>query len=138
MVILCADMGYRYTLFAENFQRLATGMGYTDTSGLGCGGVLIDPNVDGAHYVWRLPWPEKIIAELVSTDNPHGLITHSYLDLEALVLQEATFTFVSANLEWQSPFTGSNNTPTVAWTFWEASTVNLVVANLFRLQSLVN
>ena len=54
------------------------------------------------------------------------------------MLQEATFTFVSANLEWQAPFTVSDNMPTVAWTFQETSTVNTVVADLIRLQSLVN
>ena len=75
---------------------------------------------------------------LVSTDNPHGWITNSDLELAALVIQEVTFPFVSANPEWQAPFNRSNNTPTVSWTFWEASTVNLVVANLFRLRSLVN
>ena len=75
---------------------------------------------------------------LVSTDNPHGRITNSYLELAALVLQEATFTFVGANPEWRAPFTGSDNTPTVNWTFREASTVNPVIADLLRLRSLVN
>ena len=75
---------------------------------------------------------------LVSTDNPHGRMTNLDLELEALVLQEATFTFVIANPEWWDTFTGSDNTPTVAWTFWKASTANPVVADLIRLRSLVN
>ena len=84
---LCVDMGSRPTFVAQNSQRLATDVGYTDASGLGCGGVWIEPNKDGAHYVWRLPWPEDIMADLVSTDNSHGRITNSDIEFAALLLQ---------------------------------------------------
>ena len=60
-------------------------------------GVWIDPNEDGVNYAWRLPWPEDIRADLVSFDNPRGRITNSDLELAALVLQEATFPFVSTS-----------------------------------------
>ena len=90
-------MGSWPTLFAEILQRFDTDVGYANASGLGYGGVWIDPNEDGVHYVWRLSWPEDIMADLVSTDNTHGRITNYDLELAALVLQEATFTFVSAN-----------------------------------------
>ena len=53
---LCADMGSRPTYLAEIFQRLATDVGYTNTSGLGCGGLWIYPNEDGVHYVCHLTW----------------------------------------------------------------------------------
>ena len=43
-ISLCSDMGFRPTFFAGKFQRLATGVGYADASGLGCRGVWIDPN----------------------------------------------------------------------------------------------
>ena len=72
--------------------------------------------------------------DLVSPDNPHGRIINSDIELAALVLQEATFPFVSTNLEWWFPFIGSNNTPTVAWKFWYLSTVNHVVTDLICLQ----
>ena len=52
--------------------------------------------------------------DLASTDNPHGRITNYVLELAALVLQELTFTSVYDNPEWQGPFTGSDNIPTVA------------------------
>ena len=113
-------------------------MGYTKTSGLGYRGVWIDPNKDSVHYVWRLPWLEDIRADLISSDNPQGQITNSDLELAALVLQEAKFPFVSTNPTWQAPFTGSDNTPTVTWTFREAFTVNPVVSDLLRLRFLVN
>ena len=54
------------------------------------------------------------------------------------MLQEVVFTFVSANPEWKDPFTGSENTPTIAWMFQEAYTINTVVSDLLRLRYLVN
>ena len=78
------------------------------------------------------------MADLVSTKNTRGSIINSDLELEALVIQEATFPFVSANPEWRAPFTGSDNMPTVAWKLREASTLNLVVADLIHLRYLVN
>ena len=54
------------------------------------------------------------MADLVSTNNLHRHITNSGLELAALVLQEATFLFVSANPAWRAPFAKSDNTPTVA------------------------
>ena len=77
------------------------------------------------------------MVDLVSSNNNQGQITNSDLELAALVLQEAKFTFVSTYPTWQAPFTGSNNTSTVAWTFQEASIVKPVVADLFHLRSLV-
>ena len=135
---LCAEMDTRPTYLAEIVQRLPTDIGFTDASGLGGGGVWIDPNEDGVNYVWRLPWPADIRADLVSFENPRGRITNSDLELAALVLQEATFPFVSKDAAWRAPSTGSDNTPTVAWSFRESSTVNPVVADLLRIRSLVN
>ena len=110
---LCADIPTRPTYLAEIVQRLPTDIGFADASGLGAGGVWIDPNEDGLNYVWRLPCSEDIRADLVSFNNPQGRITNANLKLAALVLQEATFPFVCTSLAWCDPFTGSNNTPTV-------------------------
>ena len=57
------------------------------------------------------------MADLVCTNNPQGHITNSDLELAALVLQEETFPFVSTKPTWQAPFSRSNNTPTITWTF---------------------
>ena len=45
---------------------------------------------------------------------------------------------ICTNLTWWVPVLGSDNTPTVVWTFKEASTINLVKANLLRLYSILN
>ena len=119
-------------------QRLPTDISFTDASGLGAGGVWIDPSKDGRNYVWRLPWPDDIQTDLVSFDNLQGRITNSDLELAALVLQESTLPFICPSPAWRAPFTGSDNTPTVAWSFQESLTINLVVAYLFRIWALVN
>ena len=80
-------MSSRTNFFAEIVQCFVTEVGYADASDLGCGGVWIDPNEDGFHYIWHLPWPEDIMEDLVSTDNTHGRITNYDLELAALVLQ---------------------------------------------------
>ena len=135
---LCTRMRLRPTFLAEIVQRLPTDLGYADASGLGGGGVWLDPNDDGTHFVWRYQWPADIQADLVSVTNPNGGITNSDLELAALVLHEATFPQVCKNSAWRAPLTGSDNTPTVAWTFKEASTINPVVANLLRIRSIQN
>ena len=84
-------MALRPTYIAEIVQRVPTDLGFTDASGQGAGGVWLNPNRDGRHYVWRLKWPADIIAALVSFNNPNGSVTNSDLELAALILQEATF-----------------------------------------------
>ena len=132
------EMKTRPTYLAEIVHRVATDMGYTDASGQGAGGVWLTPNSDGISYVWRLQWPNDIVEDLVSFKNPSGRITNSDLELAALVLQEATFPSISDQPAWRSPTSGSDNTPTVSWTFKEASIVNPVVADLLRIRSTIN
>ena len=135
---LVDNMGSRPTYLAEIVQRLASALGFTDASGLGAGGVWIDPNSDGHNFVWRFEWPEDIRSDLVSWDNPNGRITNSDLELAALVLQEAVFPLVCRDWAWHAPITGSDNTPTVSWTFKESATINPVVADLLRIRSIIN
>ena len=57
---------------------------------------------------------------------------------QGLNYEEATFPFICPSPAWRAPFTGSDNTTTVAWSFRESSTINPVVADLLIIQSLVN
>ena len=67
-------------------RRLPTALGFCDASGVGAGGVWIDPDVSGKNFVWRLQWPADIVADLVTWENPAGGITNSDLELAAMVL----------------------------------------------------
>ena len=82
--------------------------------------------------------PPDVVEDLVSWDNPKGWTTNSDLELTALVIQEATFPLICTNPTWRSQSSGSDNIPTVAWTFKEASTIKLVVVNLSSLCSVTN
>ena len=136
--LLCNRMKLRTTYIAEIVQRLPTDLGFADVLGLGGGDVWLDPNGNGTHFVWSFQRSADIQADLVSFDNPKGGITNSDLELAALVLHEATFPKVCKTAAWRAPLTGSDNTPTVAWIFKEASTVNPVVANLLCICSISN
>ena len=68
-------------------QRLLTALRFCDASGMGEGGVWIDPDGTGANFVWRVKWPADIVSDLVTWDNPAGVITNSDLELAALVLK---------------------------------------------------
>ena len=135
---LCDDTLSRPAYIVEVVQRLATALGYCDASGKGAGGVWFDLNGDGVKFVWRLQWPEDIVADLVSWTNTKGRITNSELKLAALILQESCFSLVCANSKWHALATGSGSMPTVSWTFKEASIINPVMADLLRLRSTMN
>ena len=74
----------------------------------------------------------------MSFDNLGGKITRSDLEQAALVLYEATFPVICSNSAWKAPLTCSNNTPTVVWSFKEASTTNPVVVNLLYIRAITN
>ena len=135
---LVKNMDTRPTYLAEIVQRHASALGFTDASGKGAGGVWLDPNADGHNFVWRFEWPEDIRRDLVSWSNPGGRITNSDLELAALILQESVFPLVCSKWHWHAPITGSDSTPTVSWSFKEASTINPVVADLLRIRSIIN
>ena len=65
-----------------------------------------------------------------------GTITNSNLELSALVLHEATLLAAVPEARLAAPRSGFDNTPTVSWSTKEASTINMVVADLLCLNAL--
>ena len=96
-------------------RRLPTDLGFCDASGVGAGGVWIDPNGTGKNFVWRLQWPEDIVADLVTFGIPTGGITNSDLELAVMLLQESCFPLACLRHAWHVPSTCSYNTPTDSW-----------------------
>ena len=68
--------------------------------------------------------------------NREGTITNSDLELDALVLHKANLLAAVPEARLAAPRSGSDNTPTVSWSTKEASTINLVVADLLCLRAL--
>ena len=89
------DIQSRHTRIAELIPLHASALGFHDASGDGAGGVWfpsqsLDPRftpgstptaAPHAPLLWRYQWPADIIANLVSSSNPHGTITNSDLEL---------------------------------------------------------
>ena len=123
----------RPTHLPEIVRPERTHMGLCDASGLGAGGVWLDPSPLGKDLVWRYPWPEDIISDLVSSTNRERAITNSDLELAALVLHDATLLAAVPETRLAVPCSGSDITPTVSWRTKEASMINPVVADLLRL-----
>ena len=134
--MLALQAASRPTHLAEIVHREPTHLGFCDTSGLGAGGVWLDPVRTGQNLVWRLPWPPNIADNLISGTNPQGKITNYDLELAALVLQEATLLEAVPKASMAAPRSGSDNTPTVSWSTHEASMINPVVADLLRIHAL--
>ena len=135
---LITDLLARPRFLAEVVRCLLTALGFCNASSVGAGGVWIDPDGTGKNFVWRLPWPEDIVADLVTWENPTGGITNSDLELVALLLQESSFPLACSRDAWHAPLTGSGNTPAVSWCFRESSTLNLVMADLLCVRSEMN
>ena len=47
-------MDTRPTYHAEMVHHLAMYLGFVDASSIGAGGVWLDPNSGGEHFVWRV------------------------------------------------------------------------------------
>ena len=87
---LVAQMAAWPTHLVEIVRRDPAHLGFCDASGIGAGGVWLDPYKSGSSIVWRHPWRPDIITALLSGKNPGGTLANSDLDLTALVLHEAT------------------------------------------------
>ena len=79
-------MDIHTTYLEEIVNRGPSNLGYCDASGVGEGGVWVDPNIYRVNRVWWFQWPEGVTSDLVSFNNPKGAITNSDLELAALVL----------------------------------------------------
>ena len=105
-------------------------------SGLWGGGVWLDLPCLVKDLVWRHPWPEDIIANLVSSKKREGVITNSDLELATLVLRKANLLAAVPDARLAAPNLGSYNNPTVSWSTKEAPKINPVVVDLLRISTL--
>ena len=78
---LAQDIGSRPTRLGEVVPDLPVAIGTADASGAGMGGIWLSPDPAFQPLVWRSKFPCEIQADLVSTNNPHGRISNSDLEL---------------------------------------------------------
>ena len=106
--------------------------GTLDASGEGAGGVWIPGSKAMAPVVWRVEWPDDIVARLVTQDNPDGDITNSDLEMAAEVLG---WLVLESCVSTRHAHVGvcSDNSPTVAWQTKGASKRSDVANRLLRV-----
>ena len=72
--MLADQTSNRPTHLDEIVRHEPTHLGFCNASGLGAGGVWIDPSHLGKYLVWHHPWPADIIANLIYSMNREGKI----------------------------------------------------------------
>lgn len=117
-------------------------VGATDASGYGMGGVFFVPTPWSTadrpvyhSYCWQSWFPQDIVDNLVSIDNPNGEVTNSDLELAATVAQHDIIAHTT-NVVDATVGTLHDNTPTVYWNRNGSATTQGAPAYLLRLQAL--
>ena len=92
--------------------------------------------MSGCSIFWHHPWPLDAIDNLVSATKLDGNFTNSVLEVDVLILHEATLSASVPSVRISAPCSGSYNIPTISCSMREASTINLVVADLLHISAL--
>ena len=108
---LAASLIARPTYLAELVPEDPAVLGATDAAKPGMGGVFF--NASGECFVWRLPFPADVQANLVSSDNLTGDITNSDLE-QAGVLAQRALMVSHGGVPYSTLETFCDNTPAVS------------------------
>ena len=136
---ILADLKRRPTRIAELVPLLASAEGHHDASGKGAGGVWFPakhlvPRVGYKNQpvLWRLKWPQHIIDQLVTTENPNGTVSNSDLELAGglLHLEAISQCF---DVRERTVLSKTDNLNTLFWQRKGSSTTEKVPAHLLRL-----
>ena len=133
------DLKRRPTRIAELVPLLAAAEGHHDASGKGAGGVWFPAKhlkpregYKNQPVLWRLKWPQHIIDQLVTTENPSGTISNSDLELAGglLHLEAISQCF---DIRERTVLSKTDNLNTLFWQRKGSSTTEKVPAHLLRL-----
>ena len=132
-ITIIRQIGSRPTSVLELQARPPQYVGYVDASGFGAGGVWFGGEADLQPTVWRIDWPEEIQEQLVSKDNPNGIITNSDLEMAGHLLQWLVLEEIAPrSLQYQCAGIFTDNTPTVQWAYKLSSTSSIIAGFLLR------
>jgi hypothetical protein len=93
------------------------------------------PLLAGAPLVWRAEFPVAVMSKLVTTENPHGTITNSDLELAASILQKDIAAH-HYDVRERTIASGSDNIAAVSWQRRGSTTTTSAPAYLLRLQAM--
>jgi hypothetical protein len=111
-------------------------IGVKDASSHGVGGVIIGEHSACPPIVFRMEWPEDILADLVTVKNPQRKITNSDLEMAGLLLLWLAMEVVCGELQHKRVALFSDNDPTVSWVRRMATRNSRVAAQLIRALAL--
>ena len=129
----------RPTRIAELVPLLSSAEGHHDASGIGAGGIWFPSEhlvprdgYDNRPVWWRIKWPQYIIDRLVTSENPHGTISNSDLELAGglLHLEALAQTF---DIRERTILSKTDNLNTLFWQRKGSATTEKVPAHLLRL-----
>jgi hypothetical protein len=134
---LATELTPHPTALAEIVPDYPVAMGPHDASGTGMGGVWLPSTTNSniTPIMWREQFPEDIIKDLVSFNNPHGTVNNSQLELAGQIAHQDVLA-QEYNCEYRTITPFGDNTNAVAWTHKGSATTDGPTAYLLRLNSL--
>ena len=109
---------------------------YTDSCGLGSGGVCSSGDSPLQPCVWQFEWPVYIRHELCTASNPKGRITMNDLELAGAVLGFLVLEWMQVPLHHKHVATFCDNTSAVSWAYKLRNSTSLIAGRLLRLLGL--
>lgn len=137
---LATSLTDRPTAFRELVPLAPAYIGASDASKAGMGGVWLPtslaPTTDVAPMLWRQPFSREVQARMVSSQNPHGTVTNSDLELGGVIAQLDVLA-QHQPVAYQGLYSGCDNTPAVSWHQRGSVSSTGATATLLRLHALL-
>jgi hypothetical protein len=111
-------------------------VGICNASSHGVGGVIIGEKLPCIPTVFRMEWPEIIRTNLVTQNNPTGLINNSDLEMGGILLLWLVLEKIIPSLREKNVAIYCDNSPSVGWVTRLASKSSVIAARLIHALSL--
>jgi hypothetical protein len=109
-------------------------IGYSDSCGIGTGGVWTSGTSSLAPLLWQLEWPQDIQENLVTATNKSGTITMNDLELAGAVLNWLVLECQQdLNLQHKHIGVFCDNTSAVSWAYKLRTSKSIVAGRLLRM-----
>jgi hypothetical protein len=121
-------------------QQLASGypnyIGYSDSCGLGTGGVWTPGLSHIPFTVWQYEWPQDIKDRLITDQNPSGDLTINDFELAGVVLNFLVLELSAVDLQWMHIGAFCDNFSAVSWASKMRTSKSIASARLLRMLGL--
>jgi hypothetical protein len=108
-------------------------IGYSDSCGIGTGGVWTSGTSSISPLLWHMEWPEDIKKDLVTSNNKGGKITMNDLELAGAALNWLVLECQDVQLEHKHIGVFCDNTSAVSWAHKLRTSKSIVAGRLLRM-----